>query len=446
MPTIRTRHFALATGVSLFALTAGDPAVAVPAFTAQTGQVCAACHVGGFGPQLTPFGREFKLSGYTLRASPQFTLPLSAIAVADLVHTQKDQPPPAPDFGGNNNPAIDQISAFLAGGDGGHFGGFAQFTYEGINRSFAWDNLDLRATTHAQILGADVLAGLSLNNSPTVQDVWNTLPAWGFPYTDSDLVPHPAAGTVLAGALAQSTLGLTAYGWWDSHIYTEAGAYWTPGRGFLRTLGVDLDEGAGVLDHAAPYLRAAYVDDFGDSNVELGSFAFLPDLHPAGTSSGTDRYTDLGIDASYQYFGSGPDTITVNTRYIHEQQDLAASFPAGAAENRNGFLDDLRLDLSYYWHNMLGATVSPFVLWGSTDRLLYAANRTFTPDSNGVMLQADFTPFANGNSPFGRRFNLRTGLQYTIYGRFNGAGTNFDGAGHNASDNNTLRLFIWLAY
>lgn len=63
-----------------------------------------------------------------------------------------------------------------------------------------------------------------------------------------------------------------------------------------------------------------------------------------------------------------------------------------------------------------------------------------------MTFQADFTPFANGNSPFGRRFNLRTGLQYTIYGRFNGAGTNFDGAGHNASDNNTLRLFIWLAY
>ncbi len=39
------------------------PAQAVPAFARQTGQNCIACHVGGFGPQLTPFGRAFKLDG-----------------------------------------------------------------------------------------------------------------------------------------------------------------------------------------------------------------------------------------------------------------------------------------------------------------------------------------------------------------------------------------------
>src|SRR5579872_6484717 len=125
MHSTRTGFVAFTTAASVIALTAGGPAFAVPAFTAQTGQVCAACHVGGFGPQLTPFGREFKLSGYTLRASPEFTVPLSAVAIADFVHTQKNQPPTAPDFGVNNIPAMDQISAFVAGGDGGHFGGFA---------------------------------------------------------------------------------------------------------------------------------------------------------------------------------------------------------------------------------------------------------------------------------------------------------------------------------
>ena len=34
-------------------------AAAVPAFAVQTGEPCQGCHVGGFGPQLTPFGREF---------------------------------------------------------------------------------------------------------------------------------------------------------------------------------------------------------------------------------------------------------------------------------------------------------------------------------------------------------------------------------------------------
>jgi len=40
-------------------------AEAVPAFSSQTGQACATCHVGAFGPELTAFGRNFKLTGYT---------------------------------------------------------------------------------------------------------------------------------------------------------------------------------------------------------------------------------------------------------------------------------------------------------------------------------------------------------------------------------------------
>ena len=38
---------------------------ALPSFARQTGQRCAACHVGGNWPQLTPWGRFFKLAGYT---------------------------------------------------------------------------------------------------------------------------------------------------------------------------------------------------------------------------------------------------------------------------------------------------------------------------------------------------------------------------------------------
>ena len=40
-------------------------AYALPSFARQTGQRCAACHVGGNWPQLTPWGRWFKLAGYT---------------------------------------------------------------------------------------------------------------------------------------------------------------------------------------------------------------------------------------------------------------------------------------------------------------------------------------------------------------------------------------------
>jgi hypothetical protein len=48
-------------------------------------------------------------------------------------------------------------------------------------------------------------------------------------------------------------------------------------------------------------------------------------------------------------------------------------------------------------------------------------------------------------SMLGGRFNLRAGMQYTIYTKFDGAGTNYDGLGRNASDNDMLRIFLWTA-
>ena len=45
------------------------PANAIPAFARQTGQPCTACHIGGFGPQLTPLGTAFKIGGHTQRVT-----------------------------------------------------------------------------------------------------------------------------------------------------------------------------------------------------------------------------------------------------------------------------------------------------------------------------------------------------------------------------------------
>src|SRR5690349_6620726 len=116
--------WSLAPGAILFgaALLVHRPAEAVPAFAEQTGRNCAACHVGGFGPELTPFGREFKLGGYTLRMHG--SVPLSAMAVASWTHTIKDQVLAPEHLGQNDNLVLDQASLFVDGGIGSHFGGF----------------------------------------------------------------------------------------------------------------------------------------------------------------------------------------------------------------------------------------------------------------------------------------------------------------------------------
>ena len=53
---------AVLAAVALF-IAGARPVQALPSYARQTGQQCAACH-NGF-PELTPYGRQFKLNGYT---------------------------------------------------------------------------------------------------------------------------------------------------------------------------------------------------------------------------------------------------------------------------------------------------------------------------------------------------------------------------------------------
>ena len=102
--------------------------------------------------------------------------------------------------------------------------------------------------------------------------------------------------------------------------------------------------------------------------------------------------------------------------------------------------------LGYSWHNKIGASISGFSITGTGNPALYAGNATSSPNSNGVTGQLDYTPWSAGNSPLGIRANVRLGMQYTAYGKFNGAWHNYDGSNSNAADNNTLRFFTWVAF
>ena len=435
------------------------PVSAVPSFADQTGQPCQACHVGGFGPELTPFGREFKLGGYTMRAKA--SVPLALAAQASFVHTRKDQDPAnlPGGYSPNDNFTFDQVNFFLAGGAGQHFGGFAMATYDPVANAWGWDDLDLRAVTTGHVLGKDAVFGLSVNNAPTVQDVWNTTPAWGYPFSSSALAQTPSAGALIDGALAQEVLGATAYAWIDHQFYLEGGVYTTPAAGTLNWLGADPLGGVGDISGLAPYGRLAWQHDLAGGTAEVGAFAFKADINPFRdrTSGYTDHYADVGADASWQKtLGSG-NTISTNLRYIHEANNLLASCELGSAGGLgigNGgnpncaktTLSEWNGMVGYSWHNKIGASLGAFTVTGTRNAALDAGNRTYSPNSNGVTGQIDYTPWSAGNSPLGIRANLRVGVQYTAYGKFNGAWHNYDSANSNAADNNTLRIFTWVAF
>jgi hypothetical protein len=307
------------------------------------------------------------------------------------------------------------------------------------------------------------VVGASFNNSPGVQDAWNTLPAWGFPYTDSALAPSPSAAPLITGPLAQTTVGLTGYAWIDNQLYLEAGAYGSPSARTLSRLGAD-PLSPGDIDGLAPYARIALQRKIAGGVVEIGAFLLQAHIHPGRdrTTDLTDHYTDLGLDASYVRTLPNGDVVTLNSRYTHERQRLKATCAlalqpsdaetpapedAGAAPSdcARNHLSDVRFDASYYWRNKIGFTVGAFDTFGSANPVLYPDNRTFKPNSSGFTLQVDATPFGAASQP-ARRLNLRVGAQYTHYFEFEGARRNFDSSGRNASDNDTLRLFTWLAF
>lgn len=430
------------------ALSSPRAARAVPAFAQQTGQPCKSCHVGGFGPELTPVGREFKLGGYTLRAHG--SVPVAAMAISSFTHTRKDQISAPEHLSRNDNLTLDEAAVFVAGGLGDHLGGFAEFTYEGIDRHFTWDNLDIRAVTSGKLFRQDSTFGLSLNNNPTIQDPWNTLPAWGFPFTDTEVSPTPDAAPLIDDSLAQNVLGLTAYGWIGHEAYIEAGAYTSPPRRTLSFLGSDpLDPGS--IHGLAPYGRIAWQTKLAGGTFEVGASALKAALFPGRDSSSgfTDRYTDVGLDSSWQKTFKSDDVVSLNFRIERERANLQASCALGLV-GTNGDISCGRYRLNEiraaarYTHDRLGFTLSPFSIMGSRNDNVFDGSGK--PDSDGLMGQVDYTLWPAGNSPLGFRVNARVGIQYTVYGKFNGRRHNFDGAGANASDNDALRVFSWIAF
>src|ERR1700693_317133 len=196
-------RFQIATTLGLIAIILGlgalaPPAQALPSYARQTGQTCAMCHTGL--PELTPLGRGFKLNGYVQGGGDEKGLPrIAAMIQGGFTHTQAHVPGAKPHFGPNSNLDLTQASLFYGGAiwaDQG-LGAFIQGTYDGVARQFTWDNLDVRLARETELLGQDLTYGVTLNNNPSVQDVWNTTPAWRYPFFSSGLAPTPGAAPVV---------------------------------------------------------------------------------------------------------------------------------------------------------------------------------------------------------------------------------------------------------
>jgi len=446
-----------------------NTAQAVPSFARQTGMPCNQCHT--IFPELTPFGRIFKLGGYVLSKSGkqyEFPPPLAGMVQASYTGSKGLTSGVAP-FDSTNR-ATDrmnlpqQLSLFYGGRIYDKIGAFVQGTYDGVSNKIFLDIADIRYSNNTIVWDKNLIYGLTLNNSPTAQDVWNTTPVWGFPFASSGVASTPAAGTIIDGALGQQVGGIGAYVFWNNLIYLEGTVYRTARDGITKPLGAGTTTEQ-VVDGAAPYWRLALEQRWKNHFFTIGTYGMQANIFPSGNRSGpTDRFTDIAFDAQYQYMGTmepehmqehmhmdgepmskgGKHIITAHATWIHEDQDWKASFPLGNTANSSDFLNTFRMNLNYYYRSHLGdigGSIAYFSTTGKTDNLLYSpdsvgGSRTGSPNSNGFILEADYLPWEK----------TKISLQYTLYNKFNGAHSNYDGFGRNASDNNTLYALVWLMF
>ncbi len=445
---------------------------AVPSFARQTGMACEACHT--VFPELTHFGRMFKANGYTLDNLKQVrdieTTRETMLSLSDMpplsVMVQASQTwlnqalPDSTGSGGHSQTSTtgfpQQLSLFYAGKIAPQVGAMIQLTYASDSGTIGIDNTDIRYANNLVLPDARSLVyGISLNNNPTVQDLWNSTPAWGFPYASTNAGVSPLAGAQIDGALAQDVAGISAYAMWNESVYAEFGAYRSAKQGVTNPItgaAGPLDGSvSNVINGIAPYWRVAYEHQWDRNDIEVGMYGAEFKLYPGGgtpaapasLSGPANQFRDVAEDFQYQFIGEH-NIFSLNGTRIHESMQLDASFAAGATTNPSDVLTTTRVTGTYYYRRKYGASLGHFETTGSTDAALYAAgtvpgvvtSANGSPNTRGWIAELNYLPW----------LNTKLSLQFTKYDEFNGAGSNYDGAGRNASANDTTYLLLWLNF
>lgn len=497
----------IAIAVGLLTIEFTSPAQAIPSFARQTGQPCGTCHTDF--PFLTPYGRRFKLLGYTtgggqFRTTPfssqagrdaraeyekmqgyvkalpapatsdadkEYVPPISMMAIVGYTHTQGPtvSPPTDPYKVNDNIVAMTPFSGFWGGAITDNVGAFVQVSYsppdplsalsgtpaDQFKHTWSWDNADVRYASTAHFGPLDFIYGITANNNPTVQDVWNSTPAWTFPQAASSLAGTPGAATMIEGTFSMRVGGVGAYTFINDLLYLELTGYKTLGFNSQNALGINPFDGPGLIDGVSPYWRVAIEPHWGPHTFMLGTYGMITNVRPwidssfvqgtTGTLSISDRFADFGFDSQYQY--QGPNYwLTLRANYIREFQTLNATFFAAQAAggpnpNPTNDLNSLKLtaSLAYGADNRIVVTGQYFNVWGSPDAVIYSGNASgFSPNSNGWMAELAYIPFGASKAPGWPWFNARFGLQYIYYNKF-------DGTSVGAHDNNTVFLHAWFA-
>jgi hypothetical protein len=448
MPSMKiATAFVLAVAVvfSLLFFSAVNPpkAEALPSYARQTGLPCSGCHYTP--PELNPAGRRFKLTGYVDRADETKvvkadgskkraaldllgTLPLSAWLEASFTSTKSSVP-------GTQNGSVElpqDVSLFLSGAWTSHVGSFMQVTYDTQSDHFSMDNTDIRYANTTKWGEKDFVFGLNLNNNPTVEDLWNSTPAWGFPFVADDWAPTPTAAPIIS-SLGQDVAGFGGYMMWNNHLYADAALYRSGHIGASQPT-----DGSGFgfnIRGVAPYWRVAWQQLTPKTQYEFGTYGMHMRSSPNTITGPEDDYTDFAFDVQIDRTVVRTDVLSWRATYIRENSNPVASAALGAASPGHHHLNTFLTNAEYHFGNKYSGTFGWFDTSGTIDPLLFtqaAVSGSANGDPRGAGYIANFS--------FWPWQNLQLSAQYTGYTKFNGGSNNYDGASRNASGNNTVYL------
>ena len=439
--------FLLALPILLFS----GKASAIPSMARQTGMECAVCHT--VYPQLTPFGRQFKLRGYTLSTpklgdAPIFDkIPVSAfLQLSQTMTRSTDTAGAANDnFPRDRDTFIQAAGLYYGGKITDSTGALIQYNYDGVERKWAMEMFDVRYAANSTMMGKESVYGITLNNNPTVSDIYNSTPVWAFPHTGSVSV-MPAASTLVDMRLASQVGGVGVYGLWNNLLYVELDLYHTANTGLFRPLaaGVTVDN---VVKGTAPYWRVALQQEIGPHSISAGTYGMVSNVYADShrLDLGSDRFKDIAVDGQYQYIKDN-HAFSTHATWIREKQEWNASFGQGFTSNQSTVLRTIRAHAHYVYRRTYAGILGYFATKGDSDQLRYSTGEPVTgsdngsPNSKGWIAEVNYLADVD-SMPIVQ--HAKVALRYTAYTQFSGSSNNYDGFGRNAKDNNSLYLLVW---
>jgi hypothetical protein len=442
-------------------LLALQPAQAVPSYARQTNTECAACHIGAFGPHLTPYGIRFKLGGYTDSDGKGTKVPLSLTVQATSTQTEGGNPATH----GQSDNRLTNADVYLAGK---LFDGVGSFTHVAHSEGPAatdytqLDDMDLRFAREAKLGQRSLVWGLTLNNNPGVQDPIDAMPAWGFGAAGPgrDFVQKTRTGTLLnkyQGGVAHRVLGLSGYAFLDDHWYAELGSYKSMSLAAQNKLGLpEYAPGADVGDPGklskTLYWRGAWLHDLKTQFYSVGLFGLRTDLQPDRVGP-SDAINDTGIDASYMYLGNREHMVQLRANYIVERrrygtQPTLSFFPpafGGPTGQATGSARETTFSATYALQNTWGITAAR--TWSKTneDHARYVVSGK--GDTYFNYIGGYWNVWGKEGDPVPVGMNLQIGAAFIRFDHFNGTRSDIFGpfSGVRAKDLNTTLLYAKLA-